>query len=850
MQRALAGHSGKVRHVVWSPDGQRLASASSDRTIRLWDAETGKAYHTLEGHRHRVTSVKWSSDGRTLVSTSGDKTVRVWNPETGKQTRVLESHTKAVTCASFSFDDCILASKSKDHTVRLWRCDTWETVATLGETASGVWSTGIAFHPQSPVLATLGVLDTIIHIWDLDFDALLGAVPAYPVVHYANAKVVLVGDTGVGKTGLGLVLTGQPFVPTDSTHGRHVWTFDKRQVELGDGRVETRETLLWDLAGQPGYRLVHQLSLNEIAVALLVFDARSETNPFAGVRHWNRALRQALHAQGDAALPMKRFLVAARADRGSIAVSRARIESLVRDWGFDGYFETSAREGRQISDLAEAIREAIDWDVLPKVSSTELFQRIQAFLVAEKQAGRQLSTADDLYRAFETTGASVEAQDLRAQFETCIGRVESRGLIRRFSFGDLVLLQAELLDAYASAMVDAAKQEPDGLGCIAEQDALAGRFRISQDERIQDKGLEKLHLIATVEELLRHEIALREQTEAGPILVFPSQFTREWPQAPDPEGKAVVFCFEGPLLNIYATLTVRLSRSGLFARHEMWKNAAVYTATVGGRCGVWLREIEEGRGELTLFFDKGASETTRFQFEEYVQAHLLRRALPESIHRRRVFVCDECGLVLTDQLVRLRTERGFNWLDCPVCATRLSLLDREERLEMARPSAVPKMDHAADVGRDLDTAAAILAGKEETGDFDVFISHSHQDAEWVHDWLLPRLEKHAIHAYTKRDFDVGVAVLVNIERAVEEHCPKTLLVLTPNWVGSEWAHFESLLLQTNDPGGLRRRILPLMLERCKPPKRLSIFAYADFTQPIHWERELERIIAAINDEDS
>ena len=536
------------------------------------------------------------------------------------------------------------------------------------------------------------------------------------------------GDTGVGKTGLGLVLTGQPFVPTESTHGRHVWTFDSRDVGLGGGRGETRETLLWDLAGQPGYRLIHQLHLNEVAVALVVFDARSETDPFAGVRYWDRALRQALRLQGDAALPMKKFLVAARTDRGSVAVSRARIDSLVRDLGYDGYFETSAKGGWNIADLTEAIRGAVDWEALPKVSSTELFQRIKAFLIEEKKAGRLLSTADDLYRAFlKTEDAPADAPDLRAQFETCIGRVESRDLIRRLSFGDLVLLQPELLDAYASAMVNAAKKEPDGLGCIVEEDALVGRFEMLKDERIQNKEKEKLLLVATVEELLCREIALREQTEAGPILVFPSQFTREWPDAPDPEGKAMVFGFEGPLLNIYTTLAVRLARSGIFTKREMWKNAAAFSAMVGGLCGMWLREVEEGRADLTLFFDPAASEETRFQFEEYVHTHLQRRALPESIHRRRIFACPECATPVTDRQAELRQERGFDWMRCNVCETRISLLDREERLVAVPPSAVPAMDRAADAGRERDAAAAVLQGKIETGDFDVFLCHNSED---------------------------------------------------------------------------------------------------------------------------
>jgi GTPase SAR1 family protein len=109
---------------------------------------------------------------------------------------------------------------------------------------------------------------------------------------------VLLGDSSVGKSGLALVLSGDAFRPTESTHGRHIWTFDRGTVFLQGGQIQTYETLLWDLAGQPGYRLIHQLHLSEVAVALVVFDARSETDPFSGVRHWDRALRAAQRVQG------------------------------------------------------------------------------------------------------------------------------------------------------------------------------------------------------------------------------------------------------------------------------------------------------------------------------------------------------------------------------------------------------------------------------------------------------------------------------------------------------------------------------------------------------------------------
>lgn len=467
---AFTDHSAAVYSVAWSPDGAMLASGSRDQAIRLWNAQTGQHLRTLTGHSRGIEGVVWSPDGEVLASSSSDKTIRLWSVQNRGQVGILEGHTSYISGISFSFDGRFLVSKSSDNTVRIWRIDIRDCVVSLDEPSSSYVFSGVAFHPSALTLATLGKNDTVIRIWDLDVATLLGNPPVTSSVHYTNAKVVLVGDSGVGKSGLSLVLTGQPFVPTESTHGRKVWNFDNQEVELGNGRKEKRETLLWDLAGQPGYRLIHQLHLNDVANALVVFDARNETDPFAGVYHWVRALLMAQRVQGDSVPPMKKFLVAARVDRGGKSASRERIEALVQELGFDGYFETSAKEGQNIAELVTAIKNAIDWEMLPKVTSTDLFQSIKAFLVAEKEAGRFLSTSEDLYRTFLKCEEDLrEAENLTAQFETCIGRVESQGLIQRLSFGGLVLLQPELLDAYASALVNAVRDEPDGLGSISEE---------------------------------------------------------------------------------------------------------------------------------------------------------------------------------------------------------------------------------------------------------------------------------------------------------------------------------------------------------------------------------------------
>ena len=549
----------------------------------------------------------------------------------------------------------------------LWRCRDWTRTAALPrKTFSGVG--GLAFHPFRPLFAVKELNPRRIDCYEIDYE-LLDSVGAEPGSRrYVNAKVVLLGDTGVGKSGLGLVLSGQPYKPTDSTHGRNVWTVDAERVEVSGGGEQTREVLLWDLAGQPGYRIIHQLHLNEVAVALIVFDSRSETDPFSGVKYWARALAQARRLEGSAAVPLKAYLVAARADRGGVGVSAERVRAMVDDLGLDGFVETSAKEGWHVADLTEAIRDGIDWNALPMISSSTLFDSIKQFLLEEKQQGRLLCTIDDLFRGFRRAYPDQADDDrLRASFETCIGRVESRGLIRRLHFGDLVLLQPEMLDAYASGMVQAAREEPDGLGFIAEEEALAGRIRLAEGERVADTGQERLLLIATVEELLRHEIALKEVTDRGVDLVFPSQFTRERPDAPDIPGKEVTFAFEGPLPNIYATLAVRLAHSTLFKRQAMWQNAASYAATVGGVCGIHLREFEEGRGELVLFYDEQASRAVRSQFETYVADHLRLRALPGTLTRRAIRCCPDCGYVLPENLIRLRLQRGAATARCPVC---------------------------------------------------------------------------------------------------------------------------------------------------------------------------------------
>lgn len=656
--RIFAGHTDDVYSVSWHYDQRRIASCSADRTVRVWDIDDGHCLNVFEGHADLVNSVTWCPKGNQALSASSDKTLRLWDIDANRCLHVLEGHTDAILSLAVSADARFALSGSSDTTVRLWDLQNGRCLRVMegheGSVLTVQWS---ADGHQ----AFSGDNRGGICIWNLPEDLsskqmrrrnvreiVLPDQQVPDQVLYTNAKVLLVGESGTGKTGLSKVLAGESWQPSDSTVG--AWATQWKLSVPSDNSVE-REIWLWDFGGQADQRLIHQLYMDESALAVLVFDGQKD-DLFETLGQWDRDLTRASRKE------FAKLLVAGRVDAGGLRVSRGEVEKFAADRKFRGFLETSAKKNFGCDELKKAILTSIDWNKIPCRTTEVLFKQLKEEIVRLKDEGRVLMRLNELRETLQLRLSSHYKRFSDDELRAVLTLLAGPGVVWELKFGSWVLLQPERVNAYAQAVIRTLQSDDHQRGCLMEERVLKGDLAYQSSMPRLNADEERFVLLAMHQTLVERGLCLRQPTAKGNLLVFPSYYRRERPEQVTFPAVLVNYRFTGFLDEIYATLVVRLHHSEAFEQDQLWRYAADFKTNTGKQLGIKLNRRAPGIGELEVYFDPSVAMEEKIIFSKYVHEHLLQHA--RDVERLRHYVCQKCGTPVGNR--ELAMKRLNDWL--------------------------------------------------------------------------------------------------------------------------------------------------------------------------------------------
>jgi WD40 repeat protein/uncharacterized caspase-like protein len=285
--RSFAGHTEFITAVAISPDGLMLASGNTDDTVKLWQVNTGRELRTLAGHANNVTAIAFNPDGSILVSASTDKTLKLWSVKDGKELRTFTGHIDTINAVCFSNDGKIIASVSDDKTVKLWDAASGKEIATLTGHTKKVRA--VAFSPDGQTLASASD-DMSVKLWEATSGKELRAFTGHTeevtrVVFDADGKMLV--SMSLSAIKFWEITSGKEIgAVTERNMGAYSMAYDSNTNQLAIGCVDSI-IKLWDTRSNNKPRILRGYAYPAKFIAFSPDGRTLASSRLDGVRIWD-----------------------------------------------------------------------------------------------------------------------------------------------------------------------------------------------------------------------------------------------------------------------------------------------------------------------------------------------------------------------------------------------------------------------------------------------------------------------------------------------------------------------------------------------------------------------------------
>jgi len=670
--------------VIYNEKIKTYAFSGESSKIVLYNIEKHEE-HTISGHQGHIKNMAFNIAGTLLATFAMDEPIQIWNLQNKSKSILIEGYFSSVISLNFSGDDNVLAVVVDDGKLCFFNVQTGIELKSINRKFELKATRLIRFHTSNSIIAISQIQnnfhDQIQNDEIIFIKISINRFNSNEVKQnkiYISAKVVLVGESNVGKSYLAhrIATKKSPKAGTiQSTHGMRFWPLRTEQlssnIKSPDG--QQREIILWDMGGQQDYRLIHQLFLYDTTLAIFLLDPTRGESTFNEIRIWNNYLHKQLRGKN-----IIKLLVGSKLDTPTDLIDRSGLEQLISECGFSGFFETSALNGRGISKLSKAIVNSIDWNDIGFTSRPELFQTIRDEIELKRlQKVVVLHIKDILRLIIDTTSTEEELFAI----DIVTRQLARQGLIARsqtLNNETIIVLQVNEIERYAGSIIIAARNNPRGvpafeLGKIYSVDfSFPGIAENQRLPRLQERSV----LECTIQIMLENGLCFVHEG----LLIFPTLFTANNENYVDVAKIAVSLCYDftGAIDNIYASLVSWLVLAKNFGRVRLWADKAEFEDSNGGLCGLYKTTRKSGIAHLDIYFEENTPSNLKDRFIAFVDEHLKKHGI--EISEKLIVTCPK-EYIFDQETLRIRVDQGAFDVLCPRC---------EQRHSFSKPASILK----------------------------------------------------------------------------------------------------------------------------------------------------------------